>query len=499
MINAKVSMILLKLSDWRQLPLVARLLLTVLMIALALLFSLLIWDVQLERTPYLFAWLAGMAVIWCWNLPAGILAAALSATLIEALAIERSPLFSQISGINIAFFGAAMLGTYVLLRWRRKMAAEAERALSQLRLSEQRFRIMADTAPCLIWVAGKDKQTTFFNRSWLDFTGSTLAESLEHDGMNAVHPEDYQRVVAIFNQHFAARQLYEQEYRLRRHDGVYRWMLERAAPLFESDGAFGGYVGSCVDITERKQQEVEREELLRLAQEAQRAAEEASHLKINFLGMISHELSTPMTSIKGFADTLLATDVTWDADQQREFLEIIRKDSERMMELISHLLDLSRLEAGRLSVEAQPFNLDESLDMVLLQLAAITAQHRFRADIPPDLPLVRGDARRVAQIFLNLVGNAARYSPADTAITLNTTLENDRVRVDVSDEGPGIPAEMRQAVFEAFRQLEAPGLGKGAGLGLAICKRLVEAQGGAIWVQERQPPGTTISFTLPLA
>jgi PAS domain S-box-containing protein len=739
-------MVGLKLTNWRLLPPTMRLLLTALVIALGVLFSMLIWTVQIERTPYLFAWVAGMIVIWCWNFTAGFCAAIVTAALVEIFVLDRGLPFGQFNGIQVVFFSVTMLGAYSVARWQRKLAAENERTLSQLHLSERRFRIMADAAPCLIWVAGTDRLTNFFNKSWLNFTGKTLEDSIRCDGMDDIHADDKQRIRAAFHQHFDARQPYEMEYRLRRHDGDYRWVLERAVPLFEDDGSFTGYIGSCVDITdrkeaeqaaretanrwrsvlehmpvmltayddqgnrvmwnqecervtgyrksdmignprhlellypdpdyraeilaqypqagidfrdyvirttckdgkerqiawssiagthtiagwphwsvgvditarleaeqkwrdneqnlrlalvnaplivtradrslqftwsysacgdlpleagqqqiesilppsvrgelvalqrdtlrevrsiqreitfrypdgqayvyaaaaepiqergavvgvtvamlditERKRQEAEREKTLRLAQEAQRAAEEASQLKTNFLGMISHELSTPMTSIKGFTDTLLATDVTWDADQQREFLEIIRRDAERMTELISHLLDLSRLEAGRLTIEAQPFNLDESLDIVLLQLASLTINHDFSAEIPPDLPLVCGDVRRVAQIILNLVGNAARYSPPHTTIALTTTLEAHCVRVDVSDEGPGIAPEMHEAVFESFRQLEAPGLSKGAGLGLAICKGLVEAQGGKIWVQDRPPPGATISFTLPLA
>ncbi len=233
---------------------------------------------------------------------------------------------------------------------------------------------------------------------------------------------------------------------------------------------------------------------------ARQEAEQANQIKLKFLAMISHELRTPLTSIKGFASTLLATDVTWDAESQRDFATIISDEADKLTELIGQLLDLSRLQAGKLRIQPEARTLGEIIDIALTELQSITAQHRLVIDIAPGLPPVFVDTQRMAEVLVNLVGNAAKYAPPTTAITISATAHEANIQVNIADEGPGIPLENRERVFEAFLQLENSPLqqGKGLGLGLAICKGLIEAHGGKIWVADTSS-GTTMSFTFPLA
>lgn len=242
--------------------------------------------------------------------------------------------------------------------------------------------------------------------------------------------------------------------------------------------------------------------LLESETRARKEAEEANRLKLKFLAMISHELRTPLTSIKGFATTLLADDVTWDPHSQRDFIETISQEADKLTDLIEHLLDLSRLESGTLRIipEEQPLN--AIVNTAMAQLRTLTVEHDLVIAIPDDLPPVKGDPQRVAQVLTNLVSNAARYSPGGTRITISARAQTGEVQVDVADQGPGIPPQERARVFEAFHQVQASGeseRAKGVGLGLAICKGLVELQGGRIWIQDQPGPGTTISFTLPAA
>ncbi len=229
-------------------------------------------------------------------------------------------------------------------------------------------------------------------------------------------------------------------------------------------------------------------------------AEQANQLKLKFLAMISHELRTPLTSIKGFATTLLATDVTWDAESQRDFVAVISEEADKLTDLIGQLLDLSRLQAGKLRIEPDARSLREIVGIAMAELESIAAQHRLVVDIAPDLPPVMVDAQRIAQVLVNLVGNAAKYAPPAGRITLSAVAREGNLQVNVGDEGPGIPVENRESVFEAFLQLEnsLPHQGTGLGLGLAICKGLIEAHGGKIWVAETTS-GTTMSFTVPIA
>jgi signal transduction histidine kinase len=240
--------------------------------------------------------------------------------------------------------------------------------------------------------------------------------------------------------------------------------------------------------------------LLEVEGRARREAEQADNLKLKFLAMISHELRTPLTSIKGFATTLLAEDVAWDVESQSDFLKTIDSEADKLGDLIDQLLDLSRIEAGTLRIAPQSQTLQAIIETAKNQLLALTHQHELMFDLPVDLPEVIADRQRVAQILTNLVGNAAKYSPLGTLISVSAHLTGKTVQIDVMDQGPGIPVQDRGRVFEAFRQLDVKTdhRARGAGLGLAICKGLVQAHGGQIWIQDTTAPGTTISFTLPV-
>ncbi|HEX7556567.1 MAG TPA: ATP-binding protein, partial [Leptolinea sp.] len=240
--------------------------------------------------------------------------------------------------------------------------------------------------------------------------------------------------------------------------------------------------------------------LLEAESQARHEAEMANDVKLKFLAMISHELRTPLASIKGFATTLLAEDVTWPPDKQRDFLQIINRESDKLSDLIEQLLDLTRMEAGILRVSLKKVSLNTVIDSARAQLQALTVDHELVMDLPVELPLILGDGQRIAQVLTNLVGNAAKFSPAHTQIIISAHRSGSMVQVDVSDQGVGIGPQDRTRVFESFRQLEN-GTGsntKGAGLGLAICKGLIEAQSGKIWIQDHPGPGTVISFTLPV-
>jgi PAS domain S-box-containing protein len=229
-------------------------------------------------------------------------------------------------------------------------------------------------------------------------------------------------------------------------------------------------------------------------------AEQANEIKTEFLAMISHELRTPLTSIIGFTTTLLAQDVQWEQDEQQDFILTIQQEADRLQELINHLLDLSRLEAGMLPIVRKPYAVRDILQDAAPQLNILTKEHELTMQVPPRLPLIMADAKRIAQVLVNLVRNASMYAPKGTIINISASKRGDFVQINVSDLGPGIPLSDHKKVFKAFLrgQNEENGISKGAGLGLAICKGLVEAHNGRIWIKKKHSPGTTISFTIPL-
>lgn len=242
-------------------------------------------------------------------------------------------------------------------------------------------------------------------------------------------------------------------------------------------------------------------QLLEIEAESRFEAERANEIKTKFLAMISHELRTPLTSIKGFTTTLLADDVVWEPEEQRDFIQTIQQETLRLQELIDHLLDLSRLEAGMLPIEQQPAKLKKIIDDALPQFLVMAQKHTLSVRLPTNLPPVFVDAKRIAQVLENLIHNAVLYSPERSEIILTASLRGGFVQINVIDGGPGIPQAERKRVFQAFwrgKREEEGGI-KGTGLGLAICKGLVEAHGGRIWIKRRAVPGTTIAFTIPLA
>jgi signal transduction histidine kinase len=215
--------------------------------------------------------------------------------------------------------------------------------------------------------------------------------------------------------------------------------------------------------------------------------------------MVSHELRNPLTSIKGFASTLLAEDVTWDKATQDEFIRLIDEEADKLADLVGQLLDLSRMETGNFSIQPLPTTPHKIVEAALPQLSLITSKHQLHIDLPEALPPVEADTQRIAQVLNNLVGNAAKFSPPGTTIYVEVSARDRGVQFDVTDQGVGIAPEDRVRIFEAFRQGQhQPGeITKGAGLGLAIARGLVEAHRGRIWIQERAGPGTTFSFLLP--
>jgi K+-sensing histidine kinase KdpD len=225
---------------------------------------------------------------------------------------------------------------------------------------------------------------------------------------------------------------------------------------------------------------------------------ELDRMKSGLISTVSHELQTPLASIKGFATTLLAKDVKWEQESQREFLEIISKEADRMSELVNNLLDVSRIEAGSLTLQKIYCSLDEIANKAISQ-ASPNPGDRIQLEIAPDMPQVLIDPFRVEVVIRNLIENAVKYSENDLPIALKAERENGYVIVKVIDQGPGIPEENHRSIFSSFYRLDN-GLSRktpGFGLGLSICRGFVRAHGGEIWVEPRDV-GACIAFSLPV-
>lgn len=252
-------------------------------------------------------------------------------------------------------------------------------------------------------------------------------------------------------------------------------------------------------MTLQKRAEEEREALLKREQAALQEAKSAADMLEKSLALVAHELRTPLTSIKGFATTLLSRYPEVDAPTWYEFVQIIDEEADKLTDMTAMLFDIVRMKAGVFPIQPELNHLEDIWAAAQAQVKVLTQDHHLILDLYSELPPVMADARRVALVLTNLIGNAIKFSPTQTDITVRAKLISDFIQIEISDQGIGIPVEDRERIFEAFQQVENQYRRQGAGLGTAISKGIVEAHGGRIWIQDQPLPGTTIVFTLPTA
>jgi K+-sensing histidine kinase KdpD len=242
-------------------------------------------------------------------------------------------------------------------------------------------------------------------------------------------------------------------------------------------------------------------ERARLSAEAAQAAAltQSDELKSALLAAVSHDLRTPLASIKASVTSLLDNSVEWDAETRQDFLEAIDEETDRLTLMVSNLLDLSRIEGGALRPQKDWYDIDELIVDVRSRLAPRTKGRSLTITVEPDLPLLRFDYVQIAQVLVNLIENAVKHTVDGTAILVSAHQIPEAIEIAVHDDGPGIPPEHQLRLFDKFYRAHAVTAAPGAGIGLAISKGLVEAHGGRIWVESETGSGTTFRFTLPLS
>ena len=223
-------------------------------------------------------------------------------------------------------------------------------------------------------------------------------------------------------------------------------------------------------------------------------------MKSTFVSVISHELKTPVALIKGYADTLAREDADWDRTTLREGLQVIGEESDRLNALINNLLDASRIQAGGFKLERTDVTLPKLAASVVEGFRTQTEHHQFLLDFPADFPVVFGDEERLRQVFNNLLSNAIKYSPKGGEMRIGGWREGNQVTLYVADQGIGIPPEEQGKLFQRFYRVDSSlrRTTQGAGLGLFLCRSIVEAHGGRIWLRSEPGKGTTVFFTLPV-
>ena len=363
--------------------------------------------------------------------------------------------------------------------------------------TEDRFRIMADQAPVMIWMAGLDKLCTFFNLVWLNFTGRTLEQEIGNGWAEAVHPEDFERCLSTYVSAFDAREPFTMEYRLRRFDGEYRWLIDNGIPYYNAQGVFLGYLGSCIDISNRKYAE-------QLMIDGRQEAEHANQIKSQFLAMMSHEIRTPLNAILGVLELFSQTSLN---SQQAEYLKIASCAGKNLLELVNDILDLTKVESGMLELEQINFDVIELTQFCIRLMTSGAKEKGLKLGVfidPEVSSIIRGDPLRFKQVLLNLLNNAIKFTEQGSVIiklsaqAVDNNADNCLVLVEVIDTGIGITSELQGNIFEVFVQADLSDTRKygGTGLGLAITKRLVSLWGGCIGLESTPNDGSRFWFTV---
>jgi PAS domain S-box-containing protein len=259
--------------------------------------------------------------------------------------------------------------------------------------------------------------------------------------------------------------------------GSSAWIQMSYGRVRAENGDLTGVVHIIHDLTERK------------------AVED---VKDEFIAMVSHEMRSPLHHIKGFATTLLQTDVEWDADTERDFLESINREADRLSNLVEKTLHLSRLDQNGLPAHREWYSAADLVDTAFQRRPMLTCRHRVNIELSDNLPMLYVDGREIEIVIINLLENAMKYSQDNTPVNLRVSADSTEILFEVRDHGLGVRAEEQERIFERFYRAENGMRSPGTGLGLAICKRIVEAHSGTIWVSSRLSGGSSFFFQLPL-
>jgi hypothetical protein len=373
---------------------------------------------------------------------------------------------------------------------------KSKQAEEELRESEARFRIMADTAPVLIWLSGTDALCNWFNKPWLEFTGRTMEQEIGNGWAQGVHPEDFQHCLDTYLSAFNARQPFQMDYRLRRADGEYRWLLDNGVSRFTPSGEFAGYIGSCIDITDRRAVEsalkARADELTYLTAvlaQTNTALEKRNFELDQFAYVTSHDLKAPLRAIANLSEWIeedIADALTEDTRHQ---MNLLRGRVHRMEALINGLLQYSRV--GRLETPTSLVSVADLLAEVIDSLAPTS----ITIEIAP-VPTFVTQRLPLQQVFTNLISNAIKHHPRmDGKVRIFVQNLELFYEFAVADDGAGIAPQYHEKVFGIFQTLEPRDKSENTGIGLAIVKKIVEGQGGSISLESQEGQGATFRFT----
>ncbi|MDB5130636.1 MAG: domain S-box protein [Mucilaginibacter sp.] len=360
-----------------------------------------------------------------------------------------------------------------------EQAAELKRLLVAVKASENHFRQIADQTPFMIWQFNNRGRAIYVNQQWIDFTGLSRDESLGAGWTKALHPEGMKE--GEFVKLFAGLQAFRTKARFKNANSEYRWVLVQANPIF-NNGTFEGFIGSLTDISDQ------------IA--AQQALIDLMDKKDEFLTIASHELKTPLTSIKAYTQLLKKNIDTYDKSYPLASKTLYHVG--KLEKLVNDLLDVSRINSGQMAYKNETFDAKEMIEQNVEHFMDVSSKHKVIIENAESVQIT-ADRIRIEQVFNNLLNNAAKYSPDSDSIIVNSYSKDGYVVISVRDFGIGIEDKDKERLFQKFYRTQKDFYKfQGLGLGLFISGEIIARHKGKLWVDSQPGKGSTFYFKLPL-
>ena len=345
---------------------------------------------------------------------------------------------------------------------------------NELLASREHFKFLADTIPVMVWTALPNGDFDYFNRRWLDYTGLSFEES-KADGRSVVHPDDLPDLLKEWNRCLHSGEPFKFEMRMRNAKGIYGSFISNALAFKNSDGKIIAWFGVCTDIEEQKR-EMEK--------------------KDQFISMASHELKTPVTSLKAYTEILMMELEPGNTTGALSILDKMNKQIDKLTRLIGDLLDASKVNSEQLNFYLEKIDFNELVEEVTGIIQLTSNKHKIELQLS-ESQIIEGDRERLGQVITNLLSNAIKYSPEADRIIVSSLINDDGIKLCVQDFGIGIPLEEQPKLFNRFFRVmnnTYPGLG----LGLFICNEIIKRHSGRMEFKSQEGKGSVFCFTLPI-
>ena len=340
--------------------------------------------------------------------------------------------------------------------------------------SESLLQTITSASPAALWMSDELGKVIYVNQKWIEWSNAGLSDNLGYGWMQVVHTDDKSRVADVYSNAYVNHKAYEVDYRIRFKDGSVRWVMAEGQPRFNADHRFIGFVGSVSDITRQKHLEQQ---------------------KGGFISTVSHELKTPIASLKGYEQLLSRSKGVKDP-QAQSFLNRMRVQISRLDTLVQDLLDVSRIETGKLTFKESVLEVNVLMAELVIDLQQVFPTHTLML-VENQSCKVYADRNRIIQLVTNLVDNAVKYSPESAKVFIKVSCDDLDLTVSVQDFGKGILKEQEQYISERFYQVNNVYKAPGLGIGLYVCKEIINRMNGKIWFESVPEQGTTFFFKLP--